>query len=115
MASVGGSRLRGVARSPHLIAKARHHDTGGSGTAREVSRTGFVGVCVLPVEQFYDESTTEALIKMEVACRLALESLPKIPSESEEALRKPVQTLCKVTERELKRLRPDCAARRTLS
>jgi hypothetical protein len=88
---------------------------GGSGTAREVSRTGLVGFCVLPVEQSYDESTTEALIKMEVACRLALESLPKIPSESEEALREPVQTLCKVTERELKRLKLGYAGRRLFS
>jgi hypothetical protein len=95
--------------------QARHHDTGRSGTAGEVSRTGFVGFSVLSVEQSYDESTTEALIKMEVACRLALESLPKIPSESEEALREPVQTLCKVTERELKRLKLDCVARKPVS
>ena len=69
----------------------------------------------MPVEQFYDESTTEALIKMEVACRLALESLPKIPSESEEVLREAVQTLCKVTERELKRLKLGYVGRKTLS
>jgi hypothetical protein len=67
------------------------------------------------VEQLYDESTTEALIKMEVACRLALESLPKIPSESEKALREAVQTLCKVTERELKRLKIGYVGRKTLS
>ena len=69
----------------------------------------------MPVEQSYDESTTEALIKMEVACRLALESLPKIPGESGEALREPVQTLCKVIERELKRLKLGYAGRKLSS
>ena len=66
----------------------------------------------MTVEHFYDESTTDALIKMEVACQLALESLPKLPRESEEALRKPIQTLCEVTARELKRLKPDYARRK---
>jgi hypothetical protein len=52
------------------------------------------------------DETLEALIKMEVACRLALESLPTLPSETEEALREHVEKLCEVTERELKRLQP---------
>ena len=69
----------------------------------------------MTVERLYDEGTTEALIKMEVACRLALESLPKIPSESEQALREPVQTLCKVIERELKRLKLGYAGRKLSS
>ena len=54
----------------------------------------------------YDEKTLEALIKMEVACRLALESLPKLPNETEQALRRHIETLCEVTERELKQLQP---------
>jgi hypothetical protein len=54
----------------------------------------------------YDEKTLEALIKMEVACRLALESLSKLPNETEQALRRHIETLCEVTERELKRLQP---------
>jgi hypothetical protein len=54
----------------------------------------------------YDEKTVEALVKMEVACRLALESLTKLPSETEQALRGHIETLCEVTERELKRLQP---------
>jgi hypothetical protein len=53
-----------------------------------------------------DETRLQALIKMEVACRLALESLPELPRETEDALREPIETLCKVTERELERLRP---------
>ena len=53
----------------------------------------------------YDE-TIEALIKMEVACRLALESLPQLPRETEAALRGHIETLCELTERELKRLQP---------
>jgi hypothetical protein len=56
-------------------------------------------------EQF-DESRLQALIKMEVACRLALESLPELPRETEEALREPINTLCKITEREIERVRP---------
>jgi hypothetical protein len=53
-----------------------------------------------------DETRLQALIKMEVACRLALESLPELPRETEDALREPIETLCKVTEGELERLRP---------
>lgn len=56
-------------------------------------------------EQF-DESRLQALIKMEVACRLALESLPELPRETEEVLREPIDTLCRVTQREIERLRP---------
>ena len=56
-------------------------------------------------EQF-DENRLQALIKMEVACRLALESLPELPPETEDALREPIDTLCKITEREIERLRP---------
>jgi hypothetical protein len=53
-----------------------------------------------------NEGKLQALIKMEVACRLALESLPELPRETEDALRKPIETLCEVTERELERLQP---------
>jgi hypothetical protein len=52
------------------------------------------------------ESRLQALIKLEVACRLALESLPELPRETEEALREPIQTLCDVTGRELESLQP---------
>jgi hypothetical protein len=52
------------------------------------------------------ESRLQALIKLEVACRLALESLPELPPETEEALREPIQTLCEVTGRELESLQP---------
>jgi hypothetical protein len=57
-------------------------------------------------EEQFDESRLQALIKMEVACRLALEWLPELPRETEEALREAIDTLCQVTERELGRLRP---------
>jgi hypothetical protein len=59
----------------------------------------------MEIEQL-DETSLQALIKMEVACRLALESLPALPQETEDALRESIETLCKVTERELERLRP---------
>jgi hypothetical protein len=57
-------------------------------------------------EEHFDESRLQALIKMEVACRLALESLPELPRETEEALREPIDTLCTITGREIERLRP---------
>ena len=59
----------------------------------------------MATEQF-DESRLQALIKMEVACRLALESLPELPRETEEALREPIETLCNITGQEIERLRP---------
>jgi hypothetical protein len=48
---------------------------------------------------------------MEVACRLALESLPDLPRETEDALREPIETLCELTARELERLHPGLAGR----
>jgi hypothetical protein len=57
-------------------------------------------------EEQFDDSRLQALIKMEVACRLALESLPELPRETEEALREPIDTLCTITAREVERLRP---------
>jgi hypothetical protein len=48
----------------------------------------------------------EALIKMEVACRLALESLANLPTQTEQALRDPIEQLCRVTEHELQQLQP---------
>jgi hypothetical protein len=53
-----------------------------------------------------EETRLEALIKLEVACRLALESLPHLPRETEDVLREPIETLCGVTERELERIKP---------
>jgi hypothetical protein len=47
-----------------------------------------------------------ALIHLEVACRLALEALPDLPDETAQALRDPVQTLCEITGRELDRMNP---------
>ena len=67
----------------------------------------------MAAEPVVDESTLEALIKMEVACRLALESLPKLPRHTEQALREPINTLCRVTEREIERLRPGLLDRRS--
>jgi hypothetical protein len=64
-------------------------------------------------DERFDEIRLEALIKMEVACRLGLESLAKLPPETEQALREPIETLCKVTEREIERLRPGLLDRRS--
>ena len=56
-----------------------------------------------------NEDKLHALIKMEVACRLALESLPELTRETGNALREPIERLCNVTECELRRLQPGLA------
>jgi hypothetical protein len=53
-----------------------------------------------------DNPKLEALIRMEVACQLALESLPELPPETESRLREPIQVLCHVTRTEIARLKP---------
>jgi hypothetical protein len=58
----------------------------------------------LPIAGEAEERKVQALIKLEVACRLALEALPDAPAEEE--LRQPIKALCEVTERELNRIRP---------
>jgi hypothetical protein len=58
------------------------------------------------------EERLQALIKLEVACRLALESLPELPPETEATLRGPIQTLCEVTGRELEKHQPGLSAER---
>jgi hypothetical protein len=62
-------------------------------------------------EGHHIEKRLQALIKMEVACRLALESLPELPRETEQALRAPIEKLCELTGRALDRLQPGFAAR----
>lgn len=56
-----------------------------------------------------EDAKLQALIRMEVACRLALDSLPDLPQETEEALREHIEVLCRVAGHELRRLRPDSA------
>jgi hypothetical protein len=58
-----------------------------------------------------DETKLQALIRMEVACQLALESLPELPPDTGERLREPIQALCEVTRDELVRIEPSFAAR----
>jgi hypothetical protein len=53
-----------------------------------------------------DETKLQALIRLEVACELALEALPELPSETEQALREPIERLCRVTRTELERIQP---------
>jgi hypothetical protein len=48
----------------------------------------------------------EPLIRLEVACRLALDALPELPDETEQTLRSPVEILCEVTGAELDRVSP---------
>jgi hypothetical protein len=65
-----------------------------------------------PIEDGHrTEKKLQALIKMEVACRLALESLPELPRETEQALRAPIEKLCELSGQALDRLQPGFAAR----
>lgn len=65
-----------------------------------------MGISVFAVDRAYDDQTLQALIKMEVACRIGLESLPQLPKESEDALREPIEALCRTTQRVVERLSP---------
>jgi hypothetical protein len=51
----------------------------------------------------------EALVRLEAACQLAIDALPKLPTETAKRLRKPIQELCHVTREELIRINPDKA------
>ena len=62
-----------------------------------------------------DETKLDALIKLELACELALEALPQLPNQTEQALRDPVEHLCTVTGAELDRISPDWRSRRVVS
>ena len=53
----------------------------------------------------------EPLIRMKVACDLALGSLQELPHETAEKLRDPIETLCTVAREELVRLDPSLASR----
>ena len=56
------------------------------------------------------ETEIDALIRLEVACTLALRALPHLPNETEQVLREPVETLCDVTRAQLDQLDPDWRA-----
>jgi hypothetical protein len=59
-----------------------------------------------------DHSTAkvDALLRLEVACRLAAAALPHLPPETEEMLREHVQVLRDVTRAELDQIRPGSRA-----
>jgi len=51
----------------------------------------------------------EALVRLEAACQLAIDALPKLPTETAKRLRQPIQELCHITREELIRMNPDNA------
>jgi hypothetical protein len=53
-----------------------------------------------------EQKQIQALIRLEVACQVALEALPELPDDTEQALRDHVQSLCDVTGAELDRINP---------
>jgi hypothetical protein len=52
-----------------------------------------------------DDLGKQALIRLEVACQLAVGTLPDLPPDTAARLREPIQTLCDVTRAELQRFR----------
>jgi hypothetical protein len=55
------------------------------------------------------DTKIEALVRLEAACQLAIDALPKLSPETSERLRKPIQELCHITREELIRLDPNHA------
>jgi hypothetical protein len=55
------------------------------------------------------DPNVDALVRLEVACQLAIDALPKLPPETSDRLRDPVRALCDVTRKELIRIDPDLA------
>jgi hypothetical protein len=51
----------------------------------------------------------EALVRLEAACQLAIDALPKLPAETAQRLREPIRDLCDITRQELIRIDPDLA------
>jgi hypothetical protein len=52
------------------------------------------------------ETRVNALIQLEVACRIALDALPVVDGETERKLRDHIQALCDVSGAELDRISP---------
>jgi hypothetical protein len=59
-----------------------------------------------PIATEPNKPDLQALIQLEVACHVALGALPRLPEETEQALRKPVQELREVARTELQRIDP---------
>jgi hypothetical protein len=55
------------------------------------------------------DTKIEALVRLEAACQLAIDALPKLPSETAKRLREPIRELCDITRQELIRIDPDLA------
>jgi hypothetical protein len=59
-----------------------------------------------PIADESGQKAVEALIRLEVACRLAIDALADVPSATEHELREPIEAICQVTGRELDRIKP---------
>ncbi|HZC28486.1 MAG TPA: hypothetical protein VE269_02010 [Gaiellaceae bacterium] len=86
-----------------LAAEALRQLVGHKSLSRFVSSGKRKCCCIADLS---DDPKVDALVRLQVACRLALEALAGLPEDTQGALREPVQELCTVTERELDALRP---------
>ena len=102
LAAGPASRLPFVAANAYV--PLRHSWPPVAGVARRF--TAHNGGCWRIEDGHHAKKKLQALIKIEVACRLALESLPELPRETQQALRAPIEKLCELTDRALDRLQP---------
>jgi hypothetical protein len=58
-------------------------------------------------EPTYDHDAIDAIIRAYVACRLALDALPRLPDELKAVLTEPIKTLCDTLGPALERVKGD--------
>jgi len=63
-------------------------------------------------EPAYDETAFDALVRAYIACRLAIDALPALPSELRDVVEQPVAALCETVGPELERVKPNFLADR---
>jgi hypothetical protein len=56
-----------------------------------------------------EDPKIEALVRLEAACQLAIDALPKLPAETANRLREPIRELCDITRQEIIRINPELA------
>lgn len=57
-------------------------------------------------ESQFEEDAVQALVRAYVACRVACEALPSLPTELRARIEEPVRLLCAAVGPELEKLRP---------
>jgi hypothetical protein len=61
---------------------------------------------VAAADPVYDDDAMQALVRAHVACRLALDALPDLPSDIQDVVEEPLRTFCEIIGPELERVNP---------